>query len=84
MLTTLRELGLEVYGGEHAPYLWVKTPRGTDSWQFFEDMLYGAHVVCTPGVGFGPAGEGYVRLTAFGTRESTIEALGRIKTWMQG
>lgn len=83
MLTTLKSLGMEVYGGEHAPYLWVKTPHGTGSWQFFEDMLYGAHVVCTPGVGFGPAGEGYVRLTAFGTRESTIEALERIRQWMK-
>ncbi len=83
MLDTLRQLGFEVYGGEHAPYLWVRTPNGTSSWQFFEEMLYGAHVVCTPGVGFGPAGEGYVRLTAFGTQEDTAEALQRIEKWLK-
>ena len=83
MLQTLRNLGFEVYGGEHAPYLWVKTPNGTGSWQFFEEMLYGAHVVCTPGVGFGPAGEGYVRLTAFGQHEQTAEALQRIEKWLR-
>ena len=53
----------------------------TSSWKFFEELLYGAHVVCTPGVGFGPSGEGYVRFTAFGTHESTDEALERIKKW---
>lgn len=79
MLTTLRSLGYEVYGGENAPYIWMKTPGGKGSWQFFEEMLYTAGVVCTPGVGFGPSGEGYVRLTAFGTRENTEEALRRIK-----
>ena len=82
MLNTLHSIGLEVYGGEHAPYLWVKTPNGSGSWKFFEDMLYGAHVVCTPGVGFGPAGEGYVRLTAFGQHEQTKEALDRIARWI--
>lgn len=66
MKETLTKLGLEVYGGENAPYLWVKTPNGEGSWRFFEQMLYDAHVVCTPGVGFGPSGEGYIRLTAFG------------------
>ena len=84
MLRKLRSLGFEVYGGEHAPYLWVKTPNGAGSWQFFEEMLYGARVVCTPGVGFGPAGEGYVRLTAFGQQEQTAEALERIERWMKG
>ena len=79
MLTTLRSLGYEVYGGENAPYIWMKTPGGKGSWQFFEEMLYTAGVVCTPGVGFGPSGEGYVRLTAFGTRENTEEALRRIR-----
>ena len=82
MLSALRALGCEVYGGEHAPYLWLKTPGGTGSWQFFEEMLYGAHVVCTPGVGFGPAGEGYVRLTAFGRHDETAEALQRLEKWM--
>lgn len=76
---TLSELGLMVYGGVDAPYLWMKTPQGTSSWQFFDTMLRQAHVVCTPGVGFGPSGEGYVRLTAFGNRKQTKEALERIK-----
>lgn len=82
MLSALRALGCEVYGGQHAPYLWLKTPGGTGSWQFFEEMLYGAHVVCTPGVGFGPSGEGYVRLTAFGRHDETAEALQRLSKWM--
>lgn len=81
MKRALTSLGLKVYGGEHAPYLWVKTPNDTPSWQFFEEMLYGAHVVCTPGVGFGPSGEGYIRLTAFGQQEKTQEALLRIENW---
>ena len=81
MLDTLRVLGYEVYGGENAPYIWLKTPDGTTSWQFFEELLYGANVVCTPGVGFGPSGEGYVRFTAFGSHEKTDEALMRIKNW---
>ena len=79
MNAALSELGLTVYGGKDAPYLWVRTPKGVSSWQFFDDMLHRANVVCTPGVGFGPSGEGYVRLTAFGTRESTMEALHRIQ-----
>ncbi len=66
MRTELTQLGFQVFGGENAPYLWVKTPGNTPSWKFFEEMLYGASVVCTPGVGFGPSGEGYVRLTSFG------------------
>ncbi len=81
MLKTLRSLGFRVYGGENAPYIWMKTPEGSNSWQFFEELLYGAHVVCTPGVGFGPSGEGYVRLTAFGTHENTDKALERINKW---
>lgn len=78
MLSTLRSIGYEVYGGENAPYIWMKTPHGSGSWQFFMDLLYGANVVCTPGVGFGPNGEGYVRFTAFGNHEQTEEALQRI------
>ena len=81
MLTVLRSLGFECYGGENAPYIWMRTPDGTTSWQFFEELLYGANVVCTPGVGFGPSGEGYVRFTAFGSREKTDEALMRIERW---
>ena len=79
---TLSELGLKVYGGENAPYIWVKTPGNESSWQFFEHLLYGASVVCTPGVGFGPSGEGYVRLTAFGSHEDCEEAMERIRKWI--
>ena len=80
MKETLSDMGFQVYGGDDAPYLWVRTPDGLSSWQFFERMLTEAHVVCTPGVGFGPSGEGFVRLTAFGQREKTEEALLRIKS----
>ncbi|MBO4673054.1 MAG: LL-diaminopimelate aminotransferase [Bacteroidaceae bacterium] len=79
MRETLTGMGFTVYGGTDAPYLWVRTPDGFSSWGFFEEMLHKAQVVCTPGVGFGPAGEGYVRLTAFGQHEATAEALERIK-----
>lgn len=78
MRETLGGMGLEVYGGTDAPYLWVRTPNGMTSWQFFDEMLHKARVVCTPGAGFGPAGEGYIRLTAFGQHEATKEALKRI------
>lgn len=78
MRETLSGMGLEVYGGTDAPYLWVRTPKGMTSWQFFDEMLHKACVVCTPGAGFGPAGEGYIRLTAFGQHEATKEALKRI------
>ena len=84
MLEVLRSQGYECYGGENAPYIWMRTPGGKSSWQFFEELLYGVHVVCTPGSGFGPSGEGYVRLTAFGSHESTAEALERIKQWGRG
>ena len=84
MHETLTRLGMRVYGGVNAPYLWVKTPGNTPSWKFFEEMLYGAQVVCTPGVGFGPSGEGFIRLTSFGNREDCEAALHRISRWMQG
>ena len=84
MHKTLSMLGLKVYGGVNAPYLWVKTPDGTPSWKFFEQMLYGAQVVCTPGVGFGPSGEGFIRLTSFGDRADCEEALHRISRWILG
>ena len=79
----LTRCGLKVYGGENAPYLWVKTPNETSSWKFFEQMLYGAQVVCTPGSGFGPSGEGFVRLTAFGERSNCTEAIRRISEWLR-
>ena len=78
MKQVLRDIGLNVYGGDDAPYLWVQTPGRMTSWRFFEQLLFNAHVVCTPGVGFGPAGEGFVRLTAFNSHELTQEALRRI------
>ena len=78
----LESTGLKVFGGENAPYLWVKTPRGIGSWKFFEQMLYEANVVGTPGVGFGPSGEGYIRLTAFGERADCEKAMKRIRRWI--
>jgi LL-diaminopimelate aminotransferase len=75
---TLTKLGYTVYGGLNAPYIWVKTPEGLGSWQFFDLLLGKANVVCTPGAGFGPAGEGYVRLTAFGLPQNVKEALDRL------
>lgn len=78
MREALTDMGFKVYGGVDAPYLWVSTPGGMTSWEFFDWMLHSAHLVCTPGVGFGPSGEGFVRLTAFGTHENTEKALLRI------
>lgn len=74
----LTAAGIQVFGGKNAPYLWVKTPEGFTSWQFFDHLLNEANIVSTPGVGFGPSGEGYLRLTAFGQREDCIEAIQRI------
>ena len=79
---SLLDMGFEVFGGVNAPYIWFKTPQGIDSWSFFDRMLNELHVIGTPGVGFGPSGEGYVRLTAFGSRENTIEAMSRFKNWI--
>jgi LL-diaminopimelate aminotransferase len=76
----LEAVGLTVYGGRNAPYIWVKTPGNLTSWQFFDKLLSTAHVVGTPGSGFGPSGEGYFRLTGFGGRDQTHEAVERIKS----
>jgi LL-diaminopimelate aminotransferase len=76
----LEAAGLQVYGARNAPYIWVKTPPGLSSWDFFDKLLNEAHVVGTPGAGFGPSGEGYFRLTAFGARDQTEEAVDRIKS----
>ena len=76
----LERAGLTVYGARNAPYIWVKTPPGLDSWGFFDKLLNEAHVVGTPGAGFGPSGEGYFRLTAFGAKDQTQEAVSRIKS----
>ena len=75
----LQEAGFEVYGGVNAPYIWLKTPDQMTSWEFFDYLLEKANVVGTPGSGFGPSGEGYFRLTAFGSYENTVAALERIK-----
>lgn len=75
----LKEIGCEVYGGVNAPYIWLLVPGGMTSWEFFDCLLNEAGVVGTPGSGFGPSGEGYFRLTAFGTYENTVEAVERMK-----
>ena len=75
----LKEAGYTVYGGVDAPYIWLKTPKGMSSWEFFDHLLENAQVVGTPGSGFGPKGEGFFRLTAFGSYENTVKAVERIK-----
>jgi LL-diaminopimelate aminotransferase len=79
MKESLTEAGYKVFGGVNAPYIWVKTKNDMSSWDFFDKVLNEANVVGTPGSGFGPAGEGYFRFSAFADRESTIEAMERIK-----
>lgn len=76
---TCQKIGLEVYGGVNAPYVWVKCPEGIDSWGMFDRMLNEAHVVITPGAGFGAAGEGYFRISAFNSRENVAEVCRRIE-----
>lgn len=75
----LHNAGYEVFGVVNAPYIWLKTPGKMTSWDFFDYLLENANVVGTPGSGFGPCGEGYLRLTAFGTNKNTLVALERIK-----
>ena len=75
----LASIGIEVFGGVNAPYIWLKTPQGMDSWAFFDKLLTEANIVGTPGVGFGQSGQGYFRLTAFGSRENTEKAVERIR-----
>jgi LL-diaminopimelate aminotransferase len=75
----LTAAGIQVYGGEQAPYVWLKTPEGLDSWGFFDQLLGQAHVVGTPGSGFGAAGEGYFRLSAFNSRANVVEAMRRLR-----
>jgi LL-diaminopimelate aminotransferase len=79
MKESLEANGYETFGGKNAPYIWVKTKNGMSSWDFFDKVLNEANVVGTPGSGFGPAGEGYFRFSAFADRENTIEAMERIK-----
>ena len=76
----LQAIGLTVFGGVDAPYIWLQAPKGMTSWDLFDTLLEQVHIVSTPGSGFGPEGEGYLRLTAFGSRENTIRAVERIKT----
>ena len=75
----LKEAGFTVYGGVNSPYVWLKTPNNMSSWDFFDELLEKANVVGTPGSGFGKCGEGFLRLTAFGTKENSKEAINRIK-----
>ena len=77
--TGLEEAGFRVFGGEHAPYIWMRTPDGLSSWEFFDELLNKAQIVGTPGSGFGPSGEGYFRLSAFNSHENVDEAISRIK-----
>ena len=77
-MDNLKEAGYRVYGGKNSPYIWMKVPEGYTSWEFFDYLLKEKGVVGTPGVGFGSNGEGYFRLTAFGSYEDTLEAMKRI------
>ena len=81
MRTGLEQAGFKVYGGVNAPYIWLKAPDGMNSWKFFDKLLYDINVVATPGVGFGPSGNNFIRLTAFGQREDCTEAIQRIRKW---
>ena len=75
----LQAAGYEVYGGVNSPYVWMKAPNGLTSWEFFDLLLDKYHIVGTPGSGFGPSGESYFRLTAFGSYENTVKAVDRMK-----
>lgn len=76
----LRQMGYEVFGGKNAPYIWCRVPHGYTSWSFFDFLLDTCQIVCTPGVGFGPSGEGYVRFSAFSRRKDCEQALKRLST----
>lgn len=81
LLDGLRALGFVAFGGKNAPYIWCRVPQGYTSWSFFDYLLNTCQIVCTPGVGFGPASEGYVRFSAFSRREDCHEALNRMKNY---
>lgn len=81
MRESLKKAGFQVYGGINAPYIWLKAPKRMSSWKFFDHLLYETSIVSTPGIGFGPNGEGYVRLTAFGKYSDCVEAMQRIRKW---
>jgi LL-diaminopimelate aminotransferase len=75
----LQKVGISVYGGVNAPYIWLKTPAGKKSWEFFDELLTKAHLVGTPGSGFGASGEGYFRLSAFNSRDNVEQAVERLQ-----
>jgi len=77
----LIEIGFQVFGGINSPHIWIKTPKNTPSWKFFQQLLYEAQIVCIPGAGFGQFGEGYFRFSGFNTRQNTIEAMERMQVW---
>lgn len=79
LLQGLKDIGMTVYGGKDAPYLWCKTPRNLSSWEFFDLLLHKAHIIAVPGKGFGPCGEGYVRFSCFGEEKNLQEALSRLR-----
>lgn len=79
---TLTRNGIRFFGGEHSPYIWFECPNGMDSWDFFDDLLNQIQVVGTPGAGFGENGKNYFRLTAFGSRENTVEAMRRFEAYI--
>lgn len=79
----MQEAGFKVYGGVDSPYIWVKSPKAEDSWELFEQLLAQAHISCTPGVGFGSLGQGWIRFTGFNTTENTIEAMRRVTEVMR-
>ncbi len=79
----LKSIGLQAFGGVNAPYIWLKTPNDMPSWDFFDKLLQDVNIVGTPGAGFGPCGEGYFRLTAFGDRENTLQAVKRMKNGLK-
>ena len=78
---TLRESGFEVWGGESSPYVWARSADCSDSWAIFRHFLHDMQISCTPGIGFGRLGEGFIRLTGFNTHEKTEEAMRRIADW---
>ena len=77
----MQAAGFTCYGAVNSPYVWLKVPEGMTSWEFFDLLLDKTHVVGTPGSGFGPSGEGFFRLTAFGNADKTVEAVERIKAY---
>ena len=79
----LEKIGFKTFGGENAPYVWLKVPDNKSSWEFFDELLENIGVVGTPGVGFGPSGEGYFRLTGFGTKENMERAVKKIQEYYQ-